>query len=184
MGNRIKALQEAMIAEFNAIRKYEAYAGAAESEGFPVVARLFRALAAGERIHLRNHKHALGQDYKPVEQDFDVKSTLENLQSAFKIETLEYKKIYPSLIRDLGRTKSEDDELAKLSMKWAQEVEKTHALIIKKAIDSLNQGGDLDSSMKFFVCEACGNLHFGSEPPDELCPVCRHDPIFYKEVAG
>ena len=65
-------------------------------------------------------------------------------------------------------------------MTWAMNVEIEHAAALKKALQALSEGKDLDID-KLFVCKACGNLYIGNEPT-EICPICKHDKIFYKEV--
>ncbi|MRR30621.1 rubrerythrin family protein, partial [bacterium] len=70
-----KAYDDLMAAfggESKANRKYTAYATKADEEGFPQVARLFRAAAAGETVHALNHFRAADE----------VKSTQENLADA------------------------------------------------------------------------------------------------------
>ena len=62
-----KNLREAFAGESQANRRYLAFAEKAADEGFPNVARLFRAIAESETIHAINHLTALG----------DIKSTLE-----------------------------------------------------------------------------------------------------------
>ncbi len=62
-------LREAFAGESQANRKYLAFASAADKEGYPQAARLFRAAAEAETIHANNHLRALK----------GIKSTKENL---------------------------------------------------------------------------------------------------------
>ena len=181
MSNYKDLLRAAMTGEFNAIRKYSAFSKVAAEEGYVNIAKLFKALAEGEKIHLKNHKQALGEQFKPDVEEFTPGSTLENLRVAFNTETYEYKDMYPGFIRKLKRTKKEEEEVAKLSLRWAQDTERHHAEILKEAIECLEKGEDYHQN-DFWVCEACGNLELGNAP-DSVCPVCKHDPYFYKEVA-
>ena len=64
-------LATAFAGESQANRKYLAFARKAEQDGFPQVARLFRAAADAETIHALGHLNMGG-----------VGSTLENLQAA------------------------------------------------------------------------------------------------------
>jgi rubrerythrin len=48
-------LQAAFAGESQANRKYLAFAKQAEKDGFPQIARLFRAVAAAETVHAHNH---------------------------------------------------------------------------------------------------------------------------------
>ncbi|MCE4620792.1 MAG: rubrerythrin family protein, partial [Desulfurococcales archaeon] len=49
------ALMSAFAGESMAHLRYQVFAEIAEKEGFPNVARLFRAIAYAEYIHARNH---------------------------------------------------------------------------------------------------------------------------------
>jgi rubrerythrin len=53
-------LSNAFAGESQANRKYLAFAKQAESEGFPSVAKLFRAAAAAETVHAHAHLKAMG----------------------------------------------------------------------------------------------------------------------------
>jgi len=52
-------LKEAFAGESQANRKYLAFAAKADQEGYPQVARLFRAAAEAETIHAHSHLRAL-----------------------------------------------------------------------------------------------------------------------------
>ncbi|MDH4291905.1 MAG: rubrerythrin family protein, partial [Dehalococcoidia bacterium] len=52
-------LRDAFAGESQANRKYLAFAAAADKEGYPQVAKLFRAAAEAETIHAHNHLKAL-----------------------------------------------------------------------------------------------------------------------------
>ena len=55
----IENLKEAINGESNAKRKYELYAEQATIENLPEVAKLFKAVAHAESIHIKNHLKAL-----------------------------------------------------------------------------------------------------------------------------
>ncbi|HEY6010093.1 MAG TPA: rubrerythrin family protein [Nitrospirota bacterium] len=149
-----KNLQDAFAGESQANRKYLAFAKKAEAEGFKQAAKLFRAAAAAETIHAHNHLRELGA----------VKSTRENLLDAISGESYEFQKMYPSMIAD---AQMEGHTAALRSFNYANEVEKIHAALYKKALDSLGRNVDTD----YYVCQVCGYTAEG-EAPDE-CPVCR-----------
>ena len=67
-------LKEAFAGESQANRKYLAYAKKAKSEGYPEIAKLFRAAAEAETVHALAHLRVTG----------DVRSTQENLDDAMK----------------------------------------------------------------------------------------------------
>jgi rubrerythrin len=146
-------LKEAFAGESQANRKYLAYAKKAEQEGYKQAAKLFRAAAAAETIHAHNHLRELGV----------VRSTKENLMDAINGESYEFQKMYPQMITD---AKAEGKDGALRSFNYANEVEKVHAALYKKALESLAKGGDTD----YYVCSVCGYTAEGAAP--DTCPVC------------
>jgi rubrerythrin len=146
-------LKDAFAGESQANRKYLAYAKKAEQEGYKQAARLFRAAAAAETIHAHNHLRELGV----------VKSTKENLMDAINGESYEFQKMYPQMIVD---AKAEGKDAALRSFNYANEVEKVHAALYQKVLDSLGRNVDTD----YYVCSVCGYTAEGSAP--DVCPVC------------
>jgi rubrerythrin len=155
-------LQDAFAGESQANRKYLAFAKKAEAEGFTQAAKLFRAAAAAETIHAHSHLRELGV----------VKSTKENLMAAISGESFEFQKMYPQMIAD---AKEENNAGALRSFNFANEVEKVHAALYQKALDTLGRNVDTD----YYICSVCGFTAEG-EAPDE-CPVCKaKKPAFHK----
>jgi rubrerythrin len=153
MSKSEKNLKEAFAGESQANRKYLAYAKKAEQEGYKQAAKLFRAAAAAETIHAHNHLRELGV----------VRSTKENLLDAINGESHEFQHMYPQMIAD---AKTEGNNGALRSFNYANEVEKVHAALYQKALDSLGKAGDTD----YYVCSVCGYTAEGSAP--DTCPVC------------
>jgi rubrerythrin len=158
-----KNLQEAFAGESQANRKYLAFARKAEAEGYKQVAKLFRAAAEAETIHAHNHFKELG----------GIKSTKENLESAISGETHEFKNMYPKMIKE---AQEEAVKGAERSFTYANEVEKLHADLYKKALENLGKNVDAD----YYVCTVCGNT-VENEAPDE-CPVCKAKKQAFKKV--
>ena len=158
-----KNLQEAFAGESQANRRYLAFAKKAEAEGYKQVAKLFRAAAEAETIHAHNHLRELG----------GVRATKENLESAISGETHEFKEMYPQMIKD---AQQEAAKGAERSFTYANEVEKLHAALYKKALENLGRNADAD----YYVCTVCGNTVEG-EAPDE-CPVCKAKKQAFKKV--
>ena len=77
MPTTIDNLKTAFAGESQANRKYLAFARRAERDGFPQIAKLFRAAAEAETIHALSHLQNMG----------GVASTVENLQAAIAGET-------------------------------------------------------------------------------------------------
>ena len=149
-------LKAAFAGESQANRKYLAFAKKAEKDGFPNVAKLFRAVAEAETIHAHNHLRILGE----------VASTKDNLQEAIKGENYEFTEMYPKFIKIAEAEEMGD---AKTSFNFANEVEKVHGKLYKKALEMVNLEKDIDFD-KFFVCKACGFTAEGNAP--NVCPVC------------
>jgi rubrerythrin len=148
-------LKDAFAGESQANRKYLAYSKKAEQEGYKQAAKLFRAAAAAETIHAHNHLRELGV----------VKSTKENLLDAVNGESYEFQKMYPQMIID---AKAEGRDGALRSFNFANEVEKIHAALYQKVLDSLSKD---TAATDYYVCSVCGYTAEG-HAPDE-CPVCK-----------
>ena len=156
-------LKDAFAGESQANRKYLAFAKKAEAEGFKQVARLFRAAAEAETVHAHNHLKELG----------GIKSTKENLQEAINGESYEFQKMYPQMIKD---AEAEGNKGALRSFNYANDVEKIHAALYKKALENLGKSSDAD----MYVCQVCGYTVEG-EAPDE-CPVCKAKKQSFKKI--
>ncbi len=154
MGKTEDNLWEAFAGESQANRKYLAFAKKADNEGHPQAAKLFRAAAAAETVHAHAHLRTLN----------GVKSTAENLQSAIDGETHEFKEMYPAMIEE---AKKEGNKAAERSFSFANDVEKIHAGLYKKALENLENPGDVEC---YYVCSVCGYT-CEDEAPDK-CPVC------------
>jgi len=156
-------LQEAFAGESQANRKYLAFAKKAEEEGYKRAAKLFRAAAAAETIHAHNHLRELRV----------VKSTRDNLLAAISGESHEFQNMYPQMIAD---AQAEGNSNALRSFNYANAVEKVHAALYQKALDSLGRNVDTD----YYVCSVCGYTAEG-EAPDE-CPVCKSKKQAFKKA--
>lgn len=149
-------LQEAFAGESQANRRYLAFAGKADADGFPQVARLFRAAAAAETVHAHAHLRVMG----------GVKDTAENLRAAIDGEAYEFKHMYPEFVSD---AQQEGNKPAQTTFKNAMAVEEIHHDLYSEALAAVNTGKDLPAS-PIYVCEVCGNTVLGA-PPDK-CSVC------------
>ncbi len=59
MSKSVENLKTAFAGESMANRRYLAFAKKADQEGFPQIAKLFRAAAAAETVHATNHFRAM-----------------------------------------------------------------------------------------------------------------------------
>ena len=150
-----QSLREAFAGESQANRRYLAFAKQAEKEGHHQVAKLFRAAAEAETVHAHTHLRTMG----------GIRSTGENLKEAIAGETHEFKTMYPEMI---DQAKAEGNKAAERSFTYANDVEKIHAELYQKALDSL---GKKVPEVDYYVCSVCGYT-CENEPPDR-CPVCN-----------
>ncbi|MFB3884187.1 MAG: rubrerythrin family protein [Thermodesulfobacteriota bacterium] len=157
-------LKEAFAGESQANRKYLAFAAKADQEGFPQVARLFRAAAEAETVHAHSHLRAL----------HEIRSTKENLQEAINGETHEFRKMYPEMIE---AAKAEGQKLAEKSFDYANSVEKIHAQLYQKLLDEF---GKTKENYPYYVCPVCG-FTVGKEAPG-TCPVCGTKGSLFKKI--
>jgi len=163
MDRTTKDLMEAFAGESQANRKYLAYAAKADQEGYPQVARLFRAAAAAETIHAHNHLKALK----------GIKSTKENLEAAITGEIHEFKEMYPGMI---AAAKDAGNKEAERTFSYANEVEKVHAELYQKYKDTMEDKKMVD----FYICPVCG--YTVEEEPPEKCPVCGAKGKAFKKI--
>jgi len=151
-----KNLRDAFSGESQASMKYLNFSMQAEKEGFPGVAKLFKAISFAERVHASNHLKALG----------DLKKTVENLQTAIDGETFEVEEMYPSY--DAVANLQNESE-AKKSIHYAVEAEKLHAKIYMDAKSQVAEGKDFDVK-NVYICKVCGYTALNNAP--HKCPVC------------
>lgn len=158
MSKTKEALKEAFAGESQANHKYTSFAAKAEQDGYPQIAKLFRAVAHAEAVHAANHLKTAG----------GVGSTAENLQEAIQGELYEVKSMYPPM---MDAAEDEDEKRARTSFRWAWEVEKVHAVLYQVALDLLKSGQAADEEdYDYYVCPVCGHTHPRSAP--DKCPVC------------
>ena len=166
MSKTEEGLKEAFAGESQANRKYLAFAERAEKDGFPQIAKIFRAAAAAETVHAHNHLRALG----------GIKSTKENIHAAIEGEHYEFTKMYPEF---LEAAKAEGNKQAERTFNYANEVEKVHHKIYNAALESIEKGKDLEKN-DLYICPVCGYTHEGKPP--EKCPVCGATKKVFKKV--
>jgi rubrerythrin len=159
-------LQKAFAGESQANRKYLAFAKKAETEGYPQVAKLFRAAAEAETVHALAHLRAMG----------GVKSTQGNLQQAIEGENYEFQEMYPEYVEN---ARAENSQQALTSFKNAMAVEQVHHSLYLEASKSIQEGKDMPAA-KVFVCNVCGNTVL-NEVPDK-CPVCSASRDQFTEI--
>jgi len=147
-------LMAAFAGESQANRKYLAFAKKADVDGFPQVARLFRAAAAAETVHALTH-------FRTADE---VKTTEENLKAAIEGENYENTIMYPGFLED---AKAEANSKAERSFNWANEAEKVHEALYRDALATLGKPGE---EYDYYICPVCGYTHKRNAP--DKCPIC------------
>jgi len=152
-----KALSEAFAGEAMAHMKYLIFAEVAEREGFPNIARLFKATAYAEQTHAAHHARLLGL----------IKQTSENLETGIKGETYEVDEMYPAF---LSTAVMQQEKNAEQAINYALAAEKIHIGFYKQAKENVTSGKDMAID-EIYICPVCGYTHLGAPP--EKCPVCN-----------
>jgi len=148
-------LKEAFAGESKAHMRNLAFAKKAEEDGFPQIARLFRAVADAERVHAAEFiKYLEGV----------IGETEDNLKAAFENEIKAKTDIYPPFIQEAFALQRED---VAWSFSRSRDVEERHAKLYKDALAALIK----EQETEYYVCQVCGYV-FDADLPDE-CPVCR-----------
>jgi rubrerythrin len=163
MGKTATNLEQAFAGESQASMRYLAFAEKADQEGYPGVARLFRAAAKAELFHALSHLRAMGV----------IQGTLDNLRTAIEGETHEFKEMYPAMIKEAVAEKEIE---ARHSLEYAMAIEMMHAKFFKAALDNPQANADA----VYYVCPVCGNT-VKDKAPDK-CPYCGVDAKDFVEV--
>ena len=142
--------------ESQAAEKYMVFAEQAEEEGYPNVAKLFRAISFAETRHARNHFRVMG----------GIGSTADNLAAAFGGESFEVDEMYPAY-HEIA--KLQGNHQAVRSVKYALRSEVDHKGMYTDARGQVLAGKDIaDQPVK--VCLACGHTIIGDAP--DKCLSC------------
>jgi rubrerythrin len=148
-------LQTALNGEFTARARYRAFADKATEEGYGQVASLFHACARGEEIHAGRFMsliQARGGEGMAVMEPFEVKSTRENLQTAWAWEKKERDQLYPAFAE---AALAAGDKRAAEAFDLVRNAENEHAKLCQEALNKLD---DLKGSepTSYWVCKGCG----------------------------
>ena len=159
-----KKLKEAFAGESKAHMRNLAFAQKAEEEGFPQIARLFRAVADAERVHAAEYiKYLEGV----------IGETDDNLKAAFENEIKAKTEIYPPFIQEAFALQRED---VAWSFSRARDVEERHAKLYKEALAAMIR----EQETEYSVCQVCGYV-FDADLPGK-CPVCKAKKENFKKI--
>ena len=160
--NTLKNLKVGFVAESQAHLRNMAFAMKAEQQGYPQVAKLFRAIAESEAIHAFNHLRLLD----------GVSDTQENLEAAFERENLA-SEAYPAMVKDANQ---EGNKQVARAFGFHRDVERGHAKLYEKALEHML--GDADT--EYYVCGVCGYVSDGVLPDE--CPICGAPQKQFKKI--
>lgn len=167
----VSNLQSAYAGESQAHMRYLSYADKAEKDGFPNVARLFRAIAWAEQIHATSQFTLLraekGAATTVADAGFGLGRTAENLGIAIEGEEFEVAEMYPAY---KAVAEYQEEKSALRSFDWAWQAEQTHAALYSLAKAAVEAGSDYDIGT-VYVCSRCGHTIVGESP--DRCPICR-----------
>ncbi|HOO57451.1 MAG TPA: rubrerythrin family protein [bacterium] len=154
MSNTENNIKLGFTGEAKAVVRLRLYADKAEEEGYPQIAKLFRAISEAELVHAKKHLKMMNI----------LKDTESNLKYAFESESTISEVTYPEFIKT---ALEEDNKLAALSFTHSRDAEEFHAALYKKALEHFAQ----ERETTYYVCEVCGYVADGEAP--EKCPVCQ-----------
>jgi rubrerythrin len=164
-------MRNAFGAECAAHMRYLLFSDQAAFEKFPGIARLFRALAFGERVHAASHyrqtKELLGEYCVSFTAPFILNRTVDNLIKAFESEREESEEYYPPLA---AIARSQGEMHAAQNFDWMAQAEKAHSEMVRRALEALEHDAGDPAIGELYVCDICGLIVEGGPP--ENCPVC------------
>ena len=154
MTDKIKdAFYKAYVGEAKAALRLKIFADKAVEDGYPQIAKLFRAISFSEEIHGTRSLRMLKE----------IKSTEENLQDSFESETKVADVVYDEFIKLAVEA---DDQGAGLIFSQARDVEEVHGKLYKEAMTHMIE----ERETTYYICKVCGYISDGVLPDE--CPVC------------
>jgi rubrerythrin len=175
-------LRSAHGGESMAHMRYIIWGDKAEVDGFPNVARLFRAISFAEQAHASGHFAALrnvdGAFPVNAMAGFGLGATSDNLAGAIEGETFEINEMYPAY---LTVAESQEEPQAVRSMNFALSAEKIHAVMFSNAKEAVDTGKDVELG-PVSICSVCGHTLEGEAP--DRCPICNAIREKYKTFAA
>jgi len=184
----IENLTKAFIGESQARNRYTFYAKIAKKEGFEQIAEIFLITAENEKEHAswlfklinelkKKSDEKLNEINVKVAAPTTLGTTAENLKAAIAGENYEHTKMYPEFA-DIAEKENLIDIAKRL--RAIAKAEEHHEERFKKLLKEIESGTVFKKEKEvWWVCQECGYVHFGKEPPEE-CPSCSHPKSFYQ----
>ncbi|TFG90601.1 MAG: rubrerythrin family protein [Syntrophobacterales bacterium] len=148
-----EAIHQAYDGEAKAALRLKAFADKAGEEGYPQLARLFRAISFSEEIHGRRALRLLR----------DIGTTEENLTESFESEERIAGVAYGEFVKIAEEA---GDRASALYFSQSKDVEDVHAKLYKEAMDDILE----ERETTYYVCTVCGYVSDGVLP--DQCPIC------------
>ncbi|MBS3821636.1 MAG: rubrerythrin family protein [Phycisphaerae bacterium] len=176
-------LRSAFGGESMAHMRYKIWSNLADKEGFPNVARLFRAVSRAEQAHATGHFKAMQNEAGAFNVlaggGFGYSNTSDALAGAIEGEEFEIHEMYPAY---LAVAEAQDEKSAIRSMNYAISAEKIHAAMYTEAKQAVDEGSDYPVGT-IQICTVCGHTLLGDEAP-EHCPICNAKRERYEAFAA
>lgn len=188
MNETIKNLAKAFIGESQARSRYTMYSKIAKKEGYEQIANIFLITADNEREHAKWNFRMLNQVKKKLKLDAEeitveaevpivLDNTIVNLKAAIAGEHYETETMYPEFA-DVA----EKEGFPKIAerLRAIGEAEAHHEERFKKLLTQVEGKTIFKKDEKVqWVCQKCGYVHEGEEPPDS-CPSCSHNSHYFE----
>jgi len=168
-------LLKAFAGESQARNRYSYFASQARKDGLLQIAEIFEVTADQERIHAKRFFRFLEGGDLQITATYPagkVGTTAENLRAAAGGEHHEWSELYPSFADVAEQEGFRDVAAAFRKVCNAEKHHEERYLALLKNVEA----GTLfkkDEPVEW-VCEKCGYIHVGNEPPKK-CPACLHE---------
>lgn len=163
----VENLQTAYCKAVNYSHMYELFAARAEKDRLQNIAMLYKAVAASEAVHAKQHADlmkAQGIPLTPVTPDSTpVGSTTQTIKMAISREEIEVGSMYPNLART---AEMENLKEAATQFTHVRDADARQLELLQTASNDLARF----PKYPFWVCNGCGFI-FNSDKTEE-CPVC------------
>jgi rubrerythrin len=156
-------LSYAFAAESKASARNIAFALKAQEEGYPQLAKLFRAIADGEATHARRYLFSMRGK---------IGTSQENLKEAHRNEHAAAAE-FQRLVKEAGE---DGPPQVKKAFSHARDVDKENADLLGKAMEDMLVSDTTD----YYVCQICG--HISEDSPPKNCPICHAVQTRFKRV--
>lgn len=151
----IANLKKAYVDEANTAHQYDLFARKAEEEKCTETAKLFRALAQSETVHMQNHGKVLKELGQPLPQvtleNVNVRRTEDNLKVPIQNEKNGSESYYAKLISD---AEAEHVPGAVASFTRAMQSERGHLLLLRRTLFDYNHLPETD----YYVSAVTGEV--------------------------